>query len=181
MSGKIEISRELLEDLLGSAQAEAIDRRAALGDFRPLVQAELDRIVRETKALLAAPVVERQEPVAVMKLEAERLWEGDGEYSISFVKSGWLDECRKTGGTFMLYAEQPAPVASNNLRNFANSMIDIALEGCNADGVQIQELAVEHGLLKPEQRTERCGDTCSCAEYADFPVECFRKVKELDQ
>lgn len=78
-------------------------------------------------------------------------------------------------------AEQPAPVAVDNLRNFANAMIDIALEGCDADGAQIQELAVEHGLLKPESRTERCSDTCSCAEYADFPVECFRKVDELNQ
>jgi hypothetical protein len=80
-----------------------------------------------------------------------------------------------------LYTSQPAPVSVVSLRNFANSMIDIALEGGNADGAQIQELAVEHGLLKPEQRTERCGDTCSCAEYSDFPVECFRKVKELNQ
>ena len=47
----------------------------------------------------------------VMKLEAERLWEGDGEYSVSFVKSGWLDQCRKTGGTFFLYTSQPAPVS----------------------------------------------------------------------
>lgn len=78
-------------------------------------------------------------------------------------------------------AEQPAPVASENLRNFANAMIDIALEGCDADGGHIQELAIKHGLLKPEQRTERCSDACSCAEYADFPVECFRKVKELNQ
>jgi hypothetical protein len=58
---------------------------------------------------IAAPVVERQEPV--MKLEAERLWEGDGEYSVSFCKSGWLDECRKAGGTFFLFASPPAPVA----------------------------------------------------------------------
>lgn len=51
----------------------------------------------------------RGEPV--MKLEAERLWGGDGEYAVSFVKSGWLDECRKTGGEFLLYTAPPAPVA----------------------------------------------------------------------
>lgn len=54
----------------------------------------------------AAPVVERQ-PVPVMKLEAERLLCGDGEYAVSFVKSGWLDECRKTGGSFLLYTAPP--------------------------------------------------------------------------
>jgi hypothetical protein len=125
--------------------------------------------------------LERRRGEPVMKLEAERLWGGAGEYAVSFVKAGWLDECRRTGGEFMLYAEQSAPVAVVNLRNFANAMIDIALEGCDADGAQIQELAVEHGLLKPEHRTERCGDACSCAEYADFPVECFRKADELNQ
>ncbi len=75
----------------------------------------------------------------------------------------------------------PAPVSLASLRNFANAMIDIALEGSDADVAHIQELAVKHGLLNPEQRTERCGDSCSCAEYADFPVECFRKAKELNQ
>jgi hypothetical protein len=47
----------------------------------------------------------------VMKLEAERLYGGAGEYAVSFVKAGWLDECRKTGGEFLLYASQPAPVS----------------------------------------------------------------------
>lgn len=90
------------------------------------------------------------------------------------------DDVRAIQNVLRAPTEQPAPVAVVNLRNFANSMIDIALEGGNADGIRIQELAVEHGLLKPEQRTERCGDACSCAEYADFPVECFRKVKALN-
>ncbi len=53
MSKFVLVKRELLEDLLGSAQAEAAERRAALGDFRPQVQAELDRVVSETKAVLA--------------------------------------------------------------------------------------------------------------------------------
>lgn len=39
----------------------------------------------------------------VMKLEAEKLWGGAGEYAVSFVKAGWLQECRDTGGTFLLY------------------------------------------------------------------------------
>jgi hypothetical protein len=65
------------------------------------------------------------------------------------------------------------------LRAFADELVNIALEGANADGDHIQDLAVKHGLLTPEQRTERCGDACSCAEYSDFPVECFRKISIL--
>lgn len=45
----------------------------------------------------------KREPV--MKLEAERLWGGAGEYAISFEKAGWLEECRRTGGTFLLYTQ----------------------------------------------------------------------------
>ena len=58
------------------------------------------------------PIAQPQgKPVPVMKLEAERLLGTDGEYSVSFVKAGWIDECRKTGGVFYLYAEQPAQAA----------------------------------------------------------------------
>ena len=118
----------------------------------------------------AAPVVERQEPVEAILLsdcvEMRHNDYGAGYFSTEVT---------------MLYTSPPAPVAVTGMRDFANSMIDIALEGGDADGAHIQELAVKHGLLKPDQRSERCGESCSCAEYADFPVECFRKVKELNQ
>jgi hypothetical protein len=119
------------------------------------------------------------------RAEIERLKGGQGEPVAYMRNEGTPNNLVKCTfmcpGAFGVYRQPPAPVSEVSLRNFANSMIDIALEGGNADGAQIQELAVEHGLLKPEQRTERCGDTCSCAEYSDFPVECFRKVKELNQ
>lgn len=41
----------------------------------------------------------------VMRLEAEKLLDGDGEYAVDFVKPGWLSECRKNGGTFLLYPQ----------------------------------------------------------------------------
>lgn len=65
-----------------------------------------------------------------------------------------------------------------NLREFANSMIGICFEGGNADGGQIQEYGVSHGLLKPETRSERCEGVCACAEYG-FPTECFRRTPAL--
>ncbi|MEE5068596.1 Lar family restriction alleviation protein [Pseudomonas alliivorans] len=51
----------------------------------------------------AQPADQQGEPV--MKLEAEKLWGGDGEYAVNFVKPGWLKECREKGGTFLLYTQ----------------------------------------------------------------------------
>ena len=74
---------------------------------------EADRLLELMQAgAFDKPIAQPQcKPVPVMKLEAERLLGTDGEYSVSFVKAGWIDECRKTGGVFYLYAEQPAQVA----------------------------------------------------------------------
>lgn len=70
---------------------------------------DLQSTIAQLQARVAELESRRGEPV--MKLEAERLWDGDGEYAVSFVKAGWLDECRRTGGKFLLYTAPPAPVA----------------------------------------------------------------------
>lgn len=41
------------------------------------------------------------------------------------------------------------------------------------DGGWIQEEAARLGVLVPVERTEPCGDTCVCAEYADPPFTCY--------
>lgn len=41
----------------------------------------------------------------VMRLEAENLLGADGEYAVDFVAPGWLDACRRAGGTFLLYPQ----------------------------------------------------------------------------
>lgn len=41
----------------------------------------------------------------VVRLEAEKLLGDDGEYAVDFLKPGWLAECRRTGGTFLLYPQ----------------------------------------------------------------------------
>ena len=71
---------------------------------------EADRLLELMQAgAFDKPIAQPQgNPVPVMKLEAERLLGTDGEYAVSFVKAGWIDECRKTGGVFYLYDEQPA-------------------------------------------------------------------------
>jgi len=56
----------------------------------------------------SSPTSPEEDAQPVMKLEAKRLWGGAGEYVVSFVKPGWLDECRKTGGEFLLYTHPDA-------------------------------------------------------------------------
>ncbi|WP_426156820.1 hypothetical protein [Pseudomonas sp. TSRC2-2] len=55
------------------------------------------------EAMAAAPALPQTDAQPVMKLEAEKLWGGQGEYAVSFVRAGWLDECRAIGGEFLLY------------------------------------------------------------------------------
>lgn len=64
------------------------------------------------------------------------------------------------------------------LRQFVNEIISGTLAGGSFDGGDIQEMAVQHGLLRSEQRDEACGDVCNCSEFG-FPCECFRKTALL--
>lgn len=40
-------------------------------------------------------------------------------------------------------------------------------------GGDIQEWAVEYGLLKEVEVTEPCGEGCECASIAEFPLTCY--------
>lgn len=75
-----------------------------------------------------------------------------------------------------LFTAPPAPVA---VVQFANDLIDVAFEGGNFGGDDIQDIAVKHGLLSIETRDEPCGEFCACKEYG-FPAECYRKTACLD-
>lgn len=65
------------------------------------------------------------------------------------------------------------------LRAFARDIMAAWPDG-DVDGGALQEIAVAHGLLVPETRTEPCGDACECAEYhspEDMAegVTCYRR------
>lgn len=68
---------------------------------------------------------------------------------------------------------------NETLRAFARGVMAAWPDG-DVDGGALQEIAVAHGLLVPETRTEPCGDACECAEYhspedmADG-VTCYRR------
>jgi hypothetical protein len=61
------------------------------------------------------------------------------------------------------------------LRAFAHDVMGEWPENCGVDGFEIQDLAEKHGLLRPEERTESCGEGCQCeAMSADWPTQCYR-------
>ena len=76
------------------------------------------------------------------------------------------------------------------LRAFANDVLGDWLESGTLDGVDVQELALKHGLLRAKDPapTKPCSeDGCICAEYyvTDFngefeePVECYERTELL--
>ena len=88
--------------------------------------------------------------------------------------------CNDTGNLRSVHTalQQRLTVAeqrADDLSVFSKEMIDAAFEGGSLDGAEIQDIAVKHGLLKIENRTEECGDVCACREFG-FPSECYRKT-----
>jgi hypothetical protein len=72
-----------------------------------------------------------------------------------------------------------ATLASPDLRGFCIAVLRVAQEGHDLDGSEIQELGVKFGLLSEVEQKEPCGDSCSCAEYGDFPTTCYWFHKDL--
>lgn len=99
----------------------------------------------------SSPTSPEEDAQPVMKLEAERLWGGAGEYVVSFVKPGWLDECRKTGGEFLLYTH---PDAGKVARLTAER--DALQQRLNAADQRIDELTRPHGEQVAHMPVERC-------------------------
>lgn len=69
------------------------------------------------------------------------------------------------------------------LRLFALTVMEAWPMG-GIDGGELQDIAVTCGLLRPEERSEPCGEQCVCAEYvtpAEFErgVTCYRKTDLL--
>ena len=64
----------------------------------------------------------------------------------------------------------------SNFKEFANKILQVAFDGNDLDGSDIQDIGVECGLLKEVMATEPCGENCVCAEYNDWPMECYRKT-----
>ena len=66
------------------------------------------------------------------------------------------------------------------LVEFVREILQVALEGGGLDGGEIQDMAVEHGLLVETKVSEPCGEYCRCDNYgAEFPTICYRYAEAL--
>jgi hypothetical protein len=59
------------------------------------------------------------------------------------------------------------------LKKFARIMFDDS-RGESLDGEFIQKVGVELGLFRVDVMQKACGESCTCAEFGDFPLECYR-------
>ena len=79
-------------------------------------------------------------------------------------------------------ADQSKALAA--LRAFAQAVMDCWPDGWGIEGDDLQRIATEHGMLRPEIRHDPCGDSCRCAdhvlqkEWIDGVV-CYRKTSLL--
>ena len=79
-------------------------------------------------------------------------------------------------------ADQAKELAA--LRAFAQEVMDCWPDGWGIDGDDLQCIATEHGMLRPEIRNEPCGDGCRCADLV-LPAEwndgvvCYRQTALL--
>ena len=66
------------------------------------------------------------------------------------------------------------------LRAFAQFVLEDWPESGPKDDFDIQDKAIEIGLLEGHEATEPCGENCWCEEYhGDFPVTCYQRTKVL--
>ena len=65
---------------------------------------------------------------------------------------------------------------NQKLYEFFKEGVDCAFTAADWYGADIQEKAVELGLMHKVEATEPCGENCMCEEIAGFPVDCYRPV-----
>ena len=63
-----------------------------------------------------------------------------------------------------------------DLKGFADEILNVFFMGSSIDGFDIQEIGAKHNLLKKVLATKSCGENCGCAEYDNFPCDCYRKA-----
>lgn len=159
MTNDIKISRELAELMLGSADS--------------MGWSWADKL----RALLAAPVVERQEPV---EWQRKSKMHGDCWYPL---QADDVEEARNSGWEVRaLYASPPAPAAVA-LHPFADKVIrklqrfqECADDGQGADiGRHWFDLLTQLGLLNRVQRSPALWEITQQGE------DCIDKVKEMNK
>lgn len=68
---------------------------------------------------------------------------------------------------------------NDKLRAFANKVMEVRPD-YGIDGGELQEHAIEFGLIAPHEAKEACGEGCNCAQYvSDWPTTCYRPTALL--
>jgi hypothetical protein len=72
---------------------------------------------------------------------------------------------------------------NERLRAFASDVM-AGFPNAEPDGFELQDIAVKHGVLIGERRTEPCGEDCNCTEYYDPSdwkggITCYRLAEAL--
>lgn len=70
-------------------------------------------------------------------------------------------------------------VERDRLRGFAQAVMEVWPEG-DMDCGDLQDIAVNHGILEPQQMASPCSESCYCAEYYgpdDWPITCYRHTE----
>lgn len=169
MTNKIEITRDLLEDFLNHRDN---------GDwYNGVWITHLDRL----RSLLAAPAVERQEPVA-WRYTIDNQW-----MFTDIPPEDWLNPVTTDDEVTPLYlhpAEQPAPVAVVPVLSFVDG-IEAAAKFVEK---RMDDYVNEHGSEDPETGSlelpgtgdEYVGELMEIADSIRA-LACLDKVKELNQ
>jgi hypothetical protein len=75
-----------------------------------------------------------------------------------------------------LYAHPPTGTASEGGIRFAGIVLKAHRNDGwpgDVDGDVLQQAALDCGLIEERRVAERCGETCTCAESAEFPTVCY--------
>jgi len=87
-------------------------------------------------------------------------------------------ECHFKEGSVIDVGEFP-PDFFDNLKEFANWVLDECSQANAVEWWDIQEKAHKLGLLHIIKVVEPCGEYCECMEFENIPGECYRKVPFL--
>lgn len=87
----------------------------------------------------------------------------------------WLDVCTApTADEYIAELERELASKTQVLRFIG---LILQCRYCTLDGCDIEDYAVACGLFERQYVTESCGDKCRCAEYDDFPTNCYRPTE----
>jgi len=153
-------------------------RDAVLAIRRALPQ---ERVTQEVSEIAMAAAARGFAITVSMAMERDGKAEADDAVVIEALKAVRHIFAPALSG-LPLVSVSPSEEAVESLAKFALWAVDQIRQGFNVDSFDVQDKAVEFGVLVGVQVTERCGESCNCEEYhGDFEggVTCYRDSPTL--